>query len=142
VRSEDAGETWSELTVPGLVVAYALVPNDPQTLYAGSDGGLYKSTDRGDSWTRLAGHGLPASYAATALAPPLVPRDALAGCPRRRPHRGGLRRHPVPVGRRWRNLNVGLFNRDALTLEFDPGEPGRLLVGTYGAGIFDSRLAP
>ncbi len=80
VRSEDAGETWSGLAVPGLVVAYALAPNDPQTLYAGSDGGLYRSRDRGDSWTRLAGHGLPASYAATALAlDPTNPRRLYAG---------------------------------------------------------------
>jgi photosystem II stability/assembly factor-like uncharacterized protein len=80
VRSEDAGETWSGLAVPGFVVAYALAPNDPQTLYAGSDGGLYRSRDRGDSWTRLAGRGLPASYAATALAlDPTDPRRLYAG---------------------------------------------------------------
>ena len=56
-RSKDGGVTfqraskgmWSECDIRALTAD----PNDPQTLYAGSDDGVFKTTNGGDEWTRL-----------------------------------------------------------------------------------------
>ena len=52
-KSTDAGETWTELTVPGTVLALAVDSLRPASLYAGTLGGVLKSTDGGSSWSVL-----------------------------------------------------------------------------------------
>lgn len=67
VRSTDGGATWSNLDASGssnglpFGIPIWFVRNDPRdrnTLYAGTDMGLYASTDHGQSWSRH-GQGLP-----------------------------------------------------------------------------------
>jgi photosystem II stability/assembly factor-like uncharacterized protein len=55
VKSEDGGQTWSNLRLgTGDVGVIQLVPTRPQTVYAGGvDAGLWKSTDSGATWRRL-----------------------------------------------------------------------------------------
>ena len=52
------GTNWqainSGLTPFGFVLALALDPSNPSTLYAGADGGgVFKSTDMGANWTAI-----------------------------------------------------------------------------------------
>lgn len=56
-KSVDAGASWKALTNITRVSALALDPTTASTVYAGTGGGLLKSTDGGDSWapTGLAG---------------------------------------------------------------------------------------
>jgi photosystem II stability/assembly factor-like uncharacterized protein len=53
-RDTDAGATW-EAANAGLpdnpsITALAIDPRTPSTLYAGTDGGVFKSTDAGATW--------------------------------------------------------------------------------------------
>jgi photosystem II stability/assembly factor-like uncharacterized protein len=61
IRSADGGTTWSEINIGlesdgrspfgRIIHSVKIDPNNPLTLYAGTDTGLYKSTNRGDSWS-------------------------------------------------------------------------------------------
>lgn len=48
--SRDGGQTWSH-TFRGAVQALAVHPADPETVYVGSIGGIWKSTDAGSTWS-------------------------------------------------------------------------------------------
>jgi photosystem II stability/assembly factor-like uncharacterized protein len=56
VKSSDGGKTWNP-SAGGLerrqVITLAVDPKDGQTVYAGTDAGLFKATDGGASWTKL-----------------------------------------------------------------------------------------
>jgi hypothetical protein len=73
-RTIDGGDTWTELSHPGLAVALTVAPTDPVTLLvqvmdtAGAGRyALVSSTTRGDQWTRV-GTGFPANARITNLA--------------------------------------------------------------------------
>lgn len=65
--SSDGGRAWQRLSgrVPGdvmslvsaslgrMVYAFAVDPVNRSTIYAGADGGLFKSTDGGTAWQKL-----------------------------------------------------------------------------------------
>jgi photosystem II stability/assembly factor-like uncharacterized protein len=54
--SSDDGETW-QLSSRGLgtreVYSFYQVPDNPDTIYAGTNSGVYRSTDRGSSWASV-----------------------------------------------------------------------------------------
>jgi len=55
IRSDDSGETFKGTgRVEGSVLAVAASAKDPDTVYAGTDSGLYASTDGGKSWSARA----------------------------------------------------------------------------------------
>lgn len=58
-KSENGGDAWTELDV-GLtgtedLFSLDLDPHDPDTLFAGTENGLRKSTDGGESWSTIGG---------------------------------------------------------------------------------------
>lgn len=54
LSSDDGGRTWARTSeLSGTVLALAVDPSAPRTIYAGINGGLAKSTDGGASWTPL-----------------------------------------------------------------------------------------
>jgi len=57
-RSDDGGETWTDMKVPAEdrpIYSLLVHPGAPDTLYAGSDpAAIFRSTDGGASWQRLA----------------------------------------------------------------------------------------
>lgn len=66
-RTTDAGVTWTELKLPGLALAFELVPTAPTTIIGQLyGGGLVRSTDGGNRW-RVAG-GLPEGTEVTSVA--------------------------------------------------------------------------
>jgi len=55
LRSDDAGATFKGTgRLTGSVLAVATSATDPNTVYAGTDGGLFASTDGGKSWSARA----------------------------------------------------------------------------------------
>ena len=50
-RSLDSGSTWEEVLSHRDFRTVALAPNDPDTVYAGTGSGIFKSTDGGASWS-------------------------------------------------------------------------------------------
>ena len=58
-KSTDAGSSWRAVGLKGHNVwALAIDPRQRQTVYAGTDGGLFRSTDGGRNWSRFS-RGLP-----------------------------------------------------------------------------------
>jgi hypothetical protein len=53
LRSTDAGQTWTTLTLPSPVTALAGDPSDPARLWLGGPGGLWVSAHRGGQRVRL-----------------------------------------------------------------------------------------
>ena len=56
-KSIDGGVTWSRLTLPSYVSAVAIDPRDSQTVYGGTDEGVYRSVDAGASFARAGSPG-------------------------------------------------------------------------------------
>src|SRR5262249_4695575 len=59
-KSMDGGESWNRigLGLPDSHIELAIDPQNPNTLYAGTDYGLFKSTDAGAGWSPV-NSGLP-----------------------------------------------------------------------------------
>jgi photosystem II stability/assembly factor-like uncharacterized protein len=56
-QSPDGGNSWNRIRTPfpleSQVRALAVHPQDPQTIFAGSNSGIYRSDDKGASWEKL-----------------------------------------------------------------------------------------
>ena len=97
-KSADAGMSWRESNTGLRVSGVELLvsdPADPATIYAGGDGGLYKSVDSGGGWTRQA------IFLAAGMPPPGLP-----------PLPPGLT--PVPASSSVRSLLIDFTNPNIL----------------------------
>ena len=193
-KSVDGGLSWrpaSQGLPPGAILALAVAPSDPKTVYAGvnnnSDKAVYRSTDGGGSWRRTAGPPLPGpgpeggSVLALAVSP-ASPRTVWAGTDSSglflttdggahwtaqgpRPPRFVLAVAVAPSspravyagvaqgldlsgvfasadgGATWTRRNQGLDGLDARALAIPPGgsgSPGVLWAGLFDQGLFRS----
>ena len=150
-KSTDSGMSWSDINnglhgsfgAPNFyeigVVALAIDPATPSTLYAGEleeFAGAFKSTDAGASWSEIeAGlptSGSPSAPHVTALAiDPLTPTTlyALAGF-----YQGSLVKS-TDAGENWFGLPT-IYGSQAVAI--DPYAPSTLYNGTPGDGVFKS----
>jgi photosystem II stability/assembly factor-like uncharacterized protein len=124
-RSADAGAHWAPVALPPQVfsvLAVAVAPSAPDTLYAGvfdqgpDPGGVYASTDGGVSWTRR-NQGLDGLDARTVAVPPGSPGVIYAGLDSQ-----GLFRS-ANAGKRWARVTL-------------PGAPA------VGTPLVDFEIAP
>src|SRR2546425_1282438 len=109
----------------GRIEALAVDPTSPNTVYAGTGGGVFKSTDGGGSWTDT---GLPASVFALAIDPTSPSTLYAAGV-------GGLFKSTDGAGS-WSPVStlpdLGLI----LALAIDPASPGTVYAATSLPGGF------
>ncbi len=121
--------TNTGLTYSGThVLALAINPQTPDTLYAGTSGGVFKSTDGGTSWTAR-NTGLNYSGTVLALAiNPQSPETLYAGTS------GGVFKS-TDGGMNWTAMNNGLTNHVGLSLAINPQTPEIVYAGTEG-GVF------
>jgi photosystem II stability/assembly factor-like uncharacterized protein len=141
-KSADHGQSWTQmLAAPqGIYLsAVATAPSDPNVVWVIGQNVTYRSSDGGATWRQLSGLIRQPYFAFYSYGHPLAvdPADPdtvyVAWM-------GGVSRRTLGTG--WQDFDAGLLNRDALTIGFDPADPGRLLVGTGGAGAFELRLTP
>jgi hypothetical protein len=113
----------------GPVTALAINPVTPSTLYAGTDGGVFKSTDGGASWTAVNTN----SYVQALAINPKIPSTLYAGT-------GDGAFESTDSGASWIAINTGLTkfdnmpNFDVRALAIDPMTPSTLYAGTFGGG--------
>ena len=114
----------------GYVRALAIDPQTPTTLYAGTYGGVFKSTDGGGNWSTV-NTGLTATGVYALAIDPQTPATLYAGTD------GGGVFKSTDGGANWSAVNTGLTNTYVYALAIDPQTPATLYAGTYG-GVFKS----
>jgi photosystem II stability/assembly factor-like uncharacterized protein len=132
-QSTDGGGSWSAVNT-GLtsknVLALAINPTTPTTLYAGTySGGVFQSTDGGGSWSAV-NTGLNTQVYALAINP-TTPTTLYAGT------FGGVFRS-TDGGSSWSAVNTGLTMLNVFTLAINPTTPTTLYAGPGGGGVFQS----
>jgi photosystem II stability/assembly factor-like uncharacterized protein len=121
-KSSDGGASWQPVGLQGTnVAALALDLQDPETVYAGTDGkGLVKSTDGGVSWRAA---GLQGTNVGALMLDPQHPNTVYAGT-----DENGVFKS-TDGGRTWRALTM---LRGAELLALHPGNPAKLYAGSVG----------
>lgn len=144
-RSTDNGNTWTQSTI-GLTNAYYLrriVFNSAGYIFVSSDpgGGVYRSMDNGNTWVQVtSGMNFTGIYS---LAINSIGHLFAGTIPY--PYGGGVYRS-TNNGTSWTKVNTGLFDITplqgsvgAMSLAIDIN--GFLYAGTFGAGVFKTRLS-
>jgi Tfp pilus assembly protein PilF/photosystem II stability/assembly factor-like uncharacterized protein len=111
------------------ITALAIDPVMPSTLYAGTSGGVFKSTDSGDQWLAI-NAGLTGSQVNVLVIDPLAPETLYAG------KSDGLYK-TTDGGKNWEGITSGPMYPEILTLVLDSGAPATIYVGTL-AGAYKS----
>ncbi|MDE3243453.1 MAG: hypothetical protein KGO52_12115 [Nitrospirota bacterium] len=113
------------------VSTIAIDPKAPDTVYAGTNNGLFVSTNRADAWTRI-GQSLPDQYISSLVLDPSNPSVLYAG------GRSGIHKS-LDSGRTWQAMNEGLATLNVRTIVMSPQDPQTLYLGTNGSGLYRSR---
>jgi uncharacterized repeat protein (TIGR02543 family) len=114
----------------GSVEALAIDPQTPDTLYAGTYHGVFKSTNGGTNWTAM-NTGLTNPYIRALAINPQTPDTLYAGT-----YSGVFK--STNGGTNWTAMNTGLTYTDVRALAINPQTPDTLYAGTYGGGVFKS----
>ena len=114
----------------GNVRALAVDPQAPATLYAGTDGGVFKSQDGGISWGAV-NNGLTGFTVYTLTVDPTATGTIYAGT------NAGVFR-TTNGGNVWTAQRAGLGKINVQALALDPTNPRVLYAGTTAAGVFRS----
>jgi photosystem II stability/assembly factor-like uncharacterized protein len=114
-----------------VIGALAMVPHDPNTLYAGTTlGGIYKTIDGGANWNITGETGAITLFLAV---DPVNTNIVYAGY-----------NNAVPLkkstdgGTTWVAASSGIPNTSVFTIAIDPSNPSILYAGTTGNGAFKS----
>jgi photosystem II stability/assembly factor-like uncharacterized protein len=140
-KTTNGGASWMAIN-NGMVVSFAsgsgtfpvtirnlvIDPGNPNTVYAGSSSGIYKSTDGGANWFRLTS-GLPSSNIQTVVIDPANPAMLYVGL-----NSLGVFKS-TNSGANWTAANTGLSNLSIRSLAMAPNDPNTLYAGTLN-GIF------
>jgi len=142
-KSSDLARTWAKahqgLISPdvlssgrALMVNTVLIdPQKPDTVYAATLNGLYKTADGARSWARI-GRELPDQMInVMALDPSSSGTLYVAG-------RQGLFKS-TDDGVSWQEKNAGLVSLNIRSLAIGPRDPKTLYLGTNGSGLYRSR---
>jgi len=121
------------------VVALAVDPTTPGTVYAGTQyGGVFKSTDGALSWQAIS-TGLTDMDVSTLAIDPIVPSTLYAGTSSEDNGRGQGVFKSTDGGTTWNAVNIGLADDFAdLAIAIDPSTPRTLYVATLGDHVYKS----
>ncbi len=135
--SHDAGRTWSEAAqLKGQPVhALAQAPSDPQTLYAGTLEGVFRSSDGGATWAEISPPGSHEIHEIESLAvDPGDPDTVYAGT-------WHLPWKTADGGKTWHNIKQGLIvDSDVFSIIVDPEHPHTVYLSAC-SGIYKSENA-
>ena len=123
VSTTTNAQPWTKLSFPEYKVVYALFPTTGDTIYAGTEAGIYRSENNGDTWTLL---GLSTRTVQTIAMKGSMMFCGLAG--------GGVQRS-VDNGVTWTESSSGLPSSTVYTL-LVRGE--YIFAGTNVSGVYYS----
>lgn len=130
-KSTDAGGNWDNNTFGlkgGVVLALAIDPQIPSTLYAGTQTGGFKSTDGGNNWKQF-----NSGQVMAIVVDPVTPSTIyMAGDS---PSGTGVLKS-TDGGESWTMMKNGLSYYFPLSLAIDPATPTTLYLGTSGGPIY------
>ena len=133
-KTTDAAGSWNNQNsgLAGIVFSLAVAPSAPNTIYAATGSGFYRSTDSGSTWIKITTAGLTSFNFITAMA--VDPSNAstvyLGGF-------SGLLK-TTDAGSNWTAINGSpLFNTTVNAIVFDPSTASTIYVGT-ASGAFKS----
>ena len=142
-KSADRARTWAKanhgLIDPELlsssralmVNSLVIDPQRPDTVYAATLNGLYKTEDGARSWARI-GQALPDQMISALTLDPSRPGTLyVAG-------REGVFKSP-DGGQTWKDKNAGLASLNVRSLALSPEDPTTVYLGTNGSGLYRSR---
>ncbi len=133
-KTGDAAVTWNNQNsgLNGGVFVLAVAPSAPNTIYAGSTSGFFRSTDGGSTWTRITTTGVSSfNFANTMVVDPTNPSVVYLG------HFFGFFK-TTDAGSNWNQVNVNPPNLPSVfSIVFDPSTPSTMYVGT-STGVFKS----
>lgn len=134
-RSADGGVTWTSVSTPDArgAISLAAHPADANTVFAGTESGLYRSVDAGQSWSPFGD--LPAGTPVTALAAsPIDARYMYGGLA------GGAVVFTLDGGLTWK-ATVGLLppGRQIAAIAAAHDHSAHLIVAANPVGIFETQ---
>lgn len=133
-KTTDSASNWnnSNTGLPGELNAIAIAPSAPNTIYAGTQNGPFRSTDAGATWTKTPTTGLPTFLAPNAIA--VDPTNASIVYV-------GLVFDGVfkstDGGNNWSTVNVPVNGGSVFTIVIDPANHATVYVGS-SRGVFKS----
>ncbi len=139
VRSRDGGATWEQLrgTDPDIHTIH-ISESRPETVYAATANGPYRSDDGGDMW-RLVNSGLEKRYSVPVSAAPGDHRRALISVSDNAGRRSGARAYlTTDAGESWARLNIGADDDMVIAYSWDPHDPSRVYGGTDSGRLYVS----
>ncbi len=145
LKSTDEGRSWRSVDPgdsAGRVHVLAVHPTRPEVVYAGADGGLFRSENGGASWSLLT-QGLPESGSVSRL---VISRQTFLAAVVAIGRRGGVFRS-ADAGSSWIFSSRGIQDLDVDVVDF--GAPGTLwvvadfvLLRSTDSGLTWSRVRP
>lgn len=106
-------------------------PHEPDTVYAATLNGIYKSTNGAQSWTRIA-ESLPDQMISAMILDRSTPGVIYVAT------REGVHKSE-DAGKSWKAMNNGLATLNVRSLAQSPIDPKTWYVGTNGSGLYRSR---
>lgn len=141
-RSDDGAITWKKINnglIPEseLMASMALGVNaieinrtNPNSVYAGTTKGLFRTTNSGEQWERI-GQSLPDPFVSSIAIHPTEASLLYVGGP------AGVWKSSNS-GRTWQEMNQGFVTRNIRALVMDQKNPRLLYAGTNGSGLYRS----
>jgi photosystem II stability/assembly factor-like uncharacterized protein len=126
LETQDGGTSWDELTVPGRpsIRSLALAPTNPEVIYIGGLGGVWRSSDAGGTWESVGGDSAAFRFVESLAVDPRDPQRVYAGTWRQA-------YRTLDGGESWRRINSGMaIDRDVFSVTIDPRDPDLLMAGT------------
>ncbi|HEU4769511.1 MAG TPA: SBBP repeat-containing protein, partial [Pyrinomonadaceae bacterium] len=132
-KTTDAAANWNNQNsgLAGTVFSLAVAPSAPNTIYAATGSGFYRSTDGGSTWTKITTTGLTSNFINVMAVDPSNASIVYVGS------FSGLLK-TTDAGSNWTAINASpLFGSTVNAIVFDPSTPSTIYLGT-ASGAFKS----
>lgn len=139
VRSRDGGSSWEQLTGTDPDIHTIHVSESrPETVYAATANGPYRSDDSGNTWTHI-NSGLARRYSVPVSVAPSDYRRVFASVSDNPGRRSGAHAYmSTDAGESWTQLAIGADDDMVIAYAWDPHDANRVYAGTDSGKLYVS----